>query len=84
MTFILNHIFSPCLKYQSESDKGLAEMSLIAFRESFYSKFNRPLLKVILEQILGYRKEDEVNTELLKDTIKAIFIDTGFEKGIKI
>ena len=84
MTFTLKNIFGPCMKYQSETDQGLPEISIITFRKSFYSKYNRSLLGVILDQIKGYRMEQDVNSELLKNTIKAIFINTGFEKNIKI
>ena len=39
---------------------------------------------MILDQIKGYRMEQDVNTELLKNTIRAIFINTGYETNVKI
>ena len=84
MTFTLKNIFGPCSRYQTESEEGLAELSVKAFRQSFYNKFNKSLLKVILEQILRDRIGEDVNVQLLKDTIRAIFINNGYERNIKI
>jgi len=84
LTYTLGKIFAPCNRYLTGEDVGLYQLSVDAFRKSFYGEYQAPLRNIILDEIEKDRKEEKVDKQFLKETIKEIFINMGYVNNIQI